>query len=115
MAKGFKGILALAVGAGLLWLSGCATTGVPGPSAEILSRAQARWPGTTQADLVEGRGLYVEHCAACHDLHDASDLSPAGWERIMARMQKKAHIDDVTKDRILKYLESATERAADAQ
>jgi hypothetical protein len=88
---------------------GCATTGgVPVPDSMTVSRAEAQWPGTTLADLRQGRSEYVQNCAACHDLHDASDLSPTQWEKVMVRMQKKAKIDDVTKDSILHYLLAST-------
>ncbi|HET9870371.1 MAG TPA: cytochrome c [bacterium] len=108
MKKALMALGAAVLGAAVL--AGCATTGVPAPSADLVARAQARWPGTTARDLAAGRRLYAANCAACHELHDASDLSPVGWEKIMAKMQKKAHIDDLTKESILKYLESATER-----
>ena len=94
---------------------GCATTGgVPVPDSTTVSRADSQWPGTTLADLQQGRTAYVQNCAACHNLHDASDLSPSGWRRVMVKMQKKAKIDDVTKDSILRYLLASTLKKDDA-
>ncbi len=89
---------------------GCATTGggVPIPDSTTVSRADSQWPGTTLADLQQGRTAYVQNCAACHDLHDASELSPDEWQKVMVKMQKKAKIDDMTKDSILHYLLAST-------
>jgi hypothetical protein len=89
----------------------CATTGgVPVPDAITVSRADSQWPGTTLVDLKKGRDAYVQNCASCHNLHDASDLSPTQWEKVMVKMQKKAKIDDLTKDSILHYLLASTEK-----
>jgi mono/diheme cytochrome c family protein len=89
---------------------GCATTGggVPVPDSVTLSRASQEWPGTTLEDLNHGRTAYVQNCAACHNLHDASDLSPSEWKRVMVKMSRKAHLDDATSDSILRYLLATT-------
>ena len=93
----------------------CATTGgVPVPDSTTVSRADDQWPGTTLADLQQGRSEYVQNCASCHNLHAASDLSPTQWEKVMVKMQKKAKLDDVTKDSILRYLLASTLKKDDA-
>src|ERR1700722_11971125 len=107
----FLGLLALG-----MFPMACATTGggVPVPEATTVSRADSQWPGTTLIDLKKGRDAYVQNCASCHNLHDASDLSPTQWEMIMVRMQKKARIDDLTKDSILHYLLASTTKKDDS-
>jgi mono/diheme cytochrome c family protein len=89
---------------------GCATTGggVPVPDSAALSRAAQEWPGTTLEDLNHGRTAYVQNCAACHDLHEASEFSPSEWKRIMVKMSRKAHLNDAASDSILHYLSAAT-------
>jgi mono/diheme cytochrome c family protein len=89
---------------------GCATTGggVPVPDSTTVSRADSQWPGTTLADLQRGRTAYVQNCAACHDLHEASEFSPDEWKSVMVKMRKKAHLDDITNDAILHYLLAST-------
>ncbi|MGH7739787.1 MAG: hypothetical protein ACREL1_06535 [bacterium] len=104
--KGPRLLLLLAMGA-LPW--SCATvSGVPTPDSMILSRADQRWPETTTQDLVQGRADYIHNCAACHALHDASDLTPDQWAGVMLKMQKKARLDDATAGLILRYLSGAT-------
>lgn len=81
---------------------GCAT--LPVPTEESTTWASQQWPGTTLSSLQEGRKLYADTCASCHNLHLPSEFPPEKWERIMLRMQPKARIDDQTKDLILHYL-----------
>ena len=66
------------------------------------------YSGARLADLQLGKKYYVANCAACHNLHDASEFSPSDWKKIMVKMQKKAKIDDSTKDSIMDYLTTAT-------
>lgn len=96
--------LQIAVVAAVLALPfGCATL-LPEPTAQDAVRSNAMWPGVKLEDLREGRKLYAENCAACHNLHIPSELESAQWERIMVKMQIKAKINDGTKDTIMKYL-----------
>lgn len=46
----------------------------------------------------------VENCAACHALHLPSEYSTERWDKIMEKMQKKAKIDDRSRDSILMYI-----------
>jgi mono/diheme cytochrome c family protein len=106
----FLGLLALGA-----FPMACATTGgVPVPDAITVSRADSQWPGTTLIDLQKGRNAYAQNCASCHNLYDASHLSPIQWELIMVKMQKKAKIDDLTKDSILRYLLASTTQKDDS-
>ncbi len=100
----FLGLLAF----GMFPMACATTSGVPVPDSMTVSRAQAQWPGTTLVDLQQGRTAYVQNCAACHNLHDASEFSPSEWKSIMVKMRKKAHLDDVTNDAILHYLSIST-------
>jgi hypothetical protein len=60
------------------------------------------------SDLQLGKKYYTENCQACHRLHNPSEFSPSDWSRIMVKMQKKAQIDDATKDLIMDYLTTTT-------
>lgn len=82
---------------------GCATL-LPEPMAQDAVRSNALWPGIQLSDLQRGRKLYIHNCASCHELHLPSERESAQWERIMVKMQKKAKIDDATKDNIMQYL-----------
>ena len=55
-------------------------------------------------ELAEGKNLYDNNCAKCHKLYDAKDFSAQEWKPIVARMQKKAHLDDLQGQKIYNYL-----------
>jgi mono/diheme cytochrome c family protein len=106
-----KPLLPLAFALALMVLPvGCAT--LPVPTEESASMAAQQWPGTTLESLRKGRSVYVDTCAACHNLHLPSEFSPERWEGILERMQDKARIDDPTKDLILRYLMTASLQSA---
>ena len=88
----------------------CATA-LPIPTEENASWAAHEWPGTTLNSLQTGRRCYANTCAACHNLHLPSEFPPEHWEKILERMQPKAHIDDAKKDLILRYLLFASTQA----
>ncbi|WP_293890929.1 cytochrome c [Flavobacterium sp.] len=55
-------------------------------------------------ELAEGQNLYENNCAKCHKLYDSKDFSTEEWKPIVARMQKKAHLDDMQGQKIYNYL-----------
>ena len=55
-------------------------------------------------ELAEGKSLYENNCAQCHNLYDAKDFSAEKWKPIVLRMQKKAHLDDMQGQKIYSYL-----------
>ncbi len=57
-----------------------------------------------KADLAEGKSLYENNCAKCHRLYDAKEFSAEEWKPIVARMQKKAHLEDLQGQKIYNYI-----------
>ena len=55
-------------------------------------------------ELAEGKSLYENNCAKCHKLYDAKEFSAEDWKPIVARMQKKAHLDDIAGGKIYNYV-----------
>ena len=55
-------------------------------------------------ELAEGRSLYENNCATCHKLYDAQEFSAEEWKPIVARMQKKAHLEDFQGQKIYNYV-----------
>lgn len=55
-------------------------------------------------ELAEGQNLYENNCAKCHNLYDAKDFSAEEWKPIVARMQEKAHLDNLQGQKIYNYL-----------
>jgi hypothetical protein len=88
-----------------------ACASLPYPTHEAFHRASQERPGITLSDLQTGRKNYVGHCAACHNLFFPSAFTPADWNRILVRMQKKARIDDEITDSIGMYLLSMTTKS----
>lgn len=56
------------------------------------------------AELAEGKSLYENNCAECHNLYSPKDFSAEQWKPIVARMQKKAHLEDLQGQKIYNYL-----------
>lgn len=95
----------LLMGLGALVVS-CATA-LPIPTRQSASWASQKWPEITLESLKTGRSLYIKTCAACHNLHLPSELTPERWGEVILKMQPRAHIDDATRDLILRYIQSA--------
>jgi len=56
------------------------------------------------SDLAEGKSLYENNCAKCHDLYKPKDFNAEQWKPILLDMQKKAEISDEQRDKIYNYL-----------
>ncbi len=56
------------------------------------------------SDLAEGKSLYENNCAKCHDLFKPKDFSAEQWKPILLDMQKKAKISDEQRDKIYNYV-----------
>jgi len=91
---GYSGIILV----GSILIYGCsAALKVPTP-------AEAQKTGIQLSALSQGRDLYIGHCASCHNLYLPEKYTAAQWKTEVNLMQKKAKIDDVQKETILKYL-----------
>jgi mono/diheme cytochrome c family protein len=55
-------------------------------------------------EIAEGKSLYENNCAKCHKLFDTKQFTAEEWTPIVLRMQKKARIDDATRDKIYAYV-----------
>ena len=55
-------------------------------------------------ELAEGKSMYENNCAKCHKLYDAKEFSAEEWKPIVARMQKKAHLEDFQGQKIYNYV-----------
>ena len=54
--------------------------------------------------LAEGKDLYENNCAKCHDLFKPQDYSKENWAPILVSMQEKAHLSDIQMASISNYI-----------
>ncbi|MES2747266.1 MAG: cytochrome c [Bacteroidota bacterium] len=55
-------------------------------------------------ELAEGKNLFVNNCAKCHNLKNPNKYTPEEWAPILMRMQKKAKISDSDREKIYNYV-----------
>lgn len=81
-------------------LISCASTLYMPTQTDALNR------NTSLEKLRQGRRLYMNTCASCHNLHMPSEFTNKVWEPLLNKMQKRARIDDSQKELITAYLET---------
>ena len=74
------------------------------PTPEVKPAPAPRVATVMTPELAEGKNLYENNCAKCHRLYDAKEFSAEDWKPIVARMQKKAHLDDIAGQKIYNYV-----------
>jgi len=82
------------------------------PTQRDASYAAQHWPGTTLAELEQGRALFVQTCAGCHTLKNPTSHSPAGWRAEVEQMRGKKGValDDQQAELIIRYLSTVASR-----
>ncbi len=66
--------------------------------------AQVKIATVMTPELAEGKSLYENNCAKCHDLYNPKDFTAEQWKPIVLDMQKKADLDDVAGQKIYNYV-----------
>lgn len=93
----------LAVGAAV----GCYPKAGPAPGAispKAVEYASTKWPGTTEAQLAEGKDLYQAKCNGCHAYPDLVAIEEDEWKSIMDRMTGKSDLPPEKSDVMLRYV-----------
>ena len=57
-------------------------------------------------DLKNGRAIFLSNCGKCHRLYQPSKHDLTGWKETVTRMQPKAHLSDIDRELVIKYLSS---------
>lgn len=83
-----------------LTLVGCAS------SLYLPTQSDAVAHNTSLEKLKQGRELYLNRCASCHNLYLPQAYTAGEWKPILEKMQKPAKIDDSEKELISQYLET---------
>src|SRR5690349_18731618 len=81
-------VYAVAAGFGVL-LGACYPKTAPAPgalTADSVTWASEKWPGTTEPQLAAGHDLFLAKCNGCHGYPDLNDTSDDEWPSIAARM-----------------------------
>jgi cytochrome c5 len=73
----------------------------PAPAEQIAAVAPV---AVISDDLAEGKSLYENNCAKCHELHDPKKFNEMQWFEITLRMQPMAEISDEVRQKIYKYV-----------
>ena len=86
----------------LLLVAGCATLAMP--TQTDATWATSQWPGTTEADLLRGRTLYVKRCAGCHALKRPERFPTSTWEEHLDEMAKRSALAADERELVLHFL-----------
>lgn len=62
---------------------------------------------TPRPALEEGHKLYTTRCTECHDLELLDSRGLSGWQKAVASMSRRAHLDDTEQARIIDYIAAA--------
>ncbi|MES2573027.1 MAG: hypothetical protein V4710_23595 [Verrucomicrobiota bacterium] len=58
-------------------------------------------------NLQEGHQLYTHRCTECHELEMLDSRSISGWQKMVAGMARRAHLNDTQQARVVEYLAAA--------
>jgi cytochrome c5 len=100
----------LAIVIGAASLMACSTSFTPAtPTQTDADRVAAKYPGSTLADLQEGKRLFEANCDNCHKLKNPAKHTETHWKKTVPRMAGKANkhgeaIDAKTQELITRYL-----------
>ena len=92
-----------------------ACTKLIAPTQPDADRAAQKFPGTTLADLQQGKLLYEQNCGKCHGLKKPASRSEEAWRKVMPPMARKAKIDAQKEEMILKYVLTMREASSPAK
>ena len=70
----------------------------------VVTTAEVTIATVMTPEIAEGKSLYENNCANCHKLYNTKDFSSEEWKPIVARMQKKADLDDLAGQKIYNYV-----------
>lgn len=85
-------------------LIACASYTLIAPTQADADRAAQKYPGTTLADLNQGKDLFDQSCGKCHSKKKSFEVSEAELLSVMPSMAKKSKLDKPKEDLVTKYL-----------
>lgn len=112
MSSALRACLAVAI---FVLAVACARTVMPIASPDDAVRAAQTWPGTTSADLEQGRQLYIARCSSCHQPVRPSAMPAAEWPGHVREMSLRANLDAAQMRQVERYLVTMAEAARGPQ
>jgi cytochrome c5 len=82
----------------------CAAYKPAAPTQADADRAAQKYPGTTLADLSEGKTIFEQHCDKCHSLKRPFKHSAEEVTNVLPKMAHKARLDSRQEELVRKYL-----------
>ena len=73
--------------------------GIPEVTAEMAKEYEV-----PEATLARGRGIYMAHCAECHERVEPGKVDPEFWRGVTPHMAVKAKLSDEEEKQLLQYL-----------
>ena len=70
----------------------------------LMAAAEKRFPGIKASDINEGQRFYYSKCGNCHAIPEITSEKAEKWPKIMDWIEPKANMDDVQKQKTLKYV-----------
>lgn len=98
-----QALLALISLAFLLILGSCQKTAVSTNNLYVPTAADVTSTATL-AELTEGRALYVNNCASCHQLYSPDSYSATQWRSIVNNMAPKTNMNSAEVLLVTKYV-----------
>lgn len=80
------------------------------PNDPVVPQMPAPPKETNTARIAQGKGLFEDNCAKCHQLFKPSDFTQTEWAPILTSMQPKAELDNDQMDLVRDYLFSIAAR-----
>jgi mono/diheme cytochrome c family protein len=88
------------------------TGAVPNVTPADTHWATQNWPDATQAQLEQGRSLYVGHCGGCHAIVPPEKHSGDQWRAQLTEMAPRAKLQGLDRERVLRYLLTVSRQTA---
>jgi hypothetical protein len=80
------------------------------PTQVDVDQASKLFPGTTMADLMQGKTIFEQNCGKCHSRNKPFTKTQDQIRNVLPKMASRAKIDNSSQELILKYLLTMTSK-----
>lgn len=88
----------------------CGASVAPEPRLADVARIEDRYPGTTLAELEQGRSVYLSRCTSCHAPVTPDSIPVDRWPHEVSEMSERARLG-ADEPLVVKYLVAQALRA----